>query len=88
MASRKFKKMQRLDSAQPQEPMAGPAAQTEFETQDLQERYRHLDHTNARENPGLAGTRARRRNNAANPHVAKGPGLEVTPKETQVVNGR
>jgi hypothetical protein len=78
MASKRFKKLkQQRETAQPQEQAPMPAS--EPEESDLQERYRHLDRTNAQISPGLAGTTGRRRNNATNPHVAK--------QETQVVNG-
>lgn len=77
-----------MDTSQPK--MQGPEPEPpEFEKAnageetDLQQRFRHLDHTKGVDNPGMAGTTGRRRNNAANPHVAR----TFPKKETQITNG-
>jgi hypothetical protein len=84
MASKRFKKSQQRAYSGPQEQPLSQDPEAEMSDTDLQEKYRHLDRTNAQSNPGLAGTRARRRNNAANMHVARSPKPET---ESEIKNG-
>jgi hypothetical protein len=90
-----FKKTKKFhgDTAQPHLQGPAPERPDKGEETDLQQRYRHLDHTSGLDNPGLAGTVGRRRNNAANPHVARTfpknrTPEDTAPSETQITSGR